>query len=164
MELNQPIKIMDGKDVLTISYDDILKYHGHNMIGGVALAYKIMAWGLPKLTDDIPKRGGFYFLSGIGPGGEGVIDAVEMVMRVKTHNALCIDLNKVQDKPGPRTPGGNGRYYFELGYNGKILCEEEYSLPDVTRTFSAQFPSGEHSLKPVDGDYVTIIIFIILIY
>jgi hypothetical protein len=119
---NDDLRIRDGKDVLTISYDDLLKYHGHSMIGGVALAYKIMLWGLPKLTDEIPERGYFSFLSGIGKGGQGVIDATEMVMRVRSKGTLDLDLAKVQDKPAPATPGGKGRYYFELGYKDKILC------------------------------------------
>ena len=81
---NSPLRIKDGDDILTISYDDVVKYHGYSMIGGVALAYKIMLWGFPKLTDEIPERGHFSFLSGIGLGGQGVIDATEMVMRVRS--------------------------------------------------------------------------------
>ena len=119
---NTAIQVMDNNDLITISFEDLLKYHGHNMIGGVALAYKVMLWGFPKLTDGIPRRGSFTFLSGIGPVGEGVIDAVEMVMRVKTQGTLCLDWEQVSDKPGPLTPGGKGRYYFELGYAGKTLC------------------------------------------
>ncbi len=119
---NSPLKVKDGNDILTISYDDVVKYHGHSMIGGVALAYKIMLWGFPKLTDEIPERGYFSFLSGIGLGGQGVIDATEMVMRVRSKGTLDLDLSKVQDKPAPPTPGGKGRYYFELGYKDKILC------------------------------------------
>lgn len=120
--VNAPLKVVDGTDVITITYDDLIKYHGHSMIGGVALAYKIMLWGFPKLTDEIPERGFFSFLSGIGQGGQGVIDAVEMVMRVRTNGALDLDLDKVADKPAPPTPGGKGKYYFELGYKDKTLC------------------------------------------
>ena len=119
---NRPLQVRDGNDILTIYYEDLLKYHGHTFIGGVALAFKIMLWGFPKLTDEIPERGYFSFLSGIGLGGGGVIDATEMVMRVRSIGTLDLDLSKVQDKPGPRTPGGKGRYYFELGYKDKILC------------------------------------------
>jgi hypothetical protein len=115
------ITVKDGDAILHIGYEDLIKYHGYNMIGGVALAYKIMLWGFPKLTDQVPERGKFYFYSGIGPGGQGVIDAVEMVMRVKTYNSLGLDKSWSIDKPGAYCPGG-GHYYFEIGYDGKKLC------------------------------------------
>jgi hypothetical protein len=115
------LKVRDGNDILSISYKDLIKYHGYSMLGGVALAYQIMRMGFPLLTNEIPQRGKFSFLSGIGPGGEGVIDSVEMVMRVKTRGTLQTDKNLVQNKPAPASPGG-GRYYFEIGYAGKILA------------------------------------------
>lgn len=115
------ISVRDGEDIINIGYEDLIKYHGYNMIGGVALAYKILAWGIPKLTDQIPERGKFYFYSGIGPGGQGVIDAVEMALRVKTYDCLRLDKSWSMDKPGAYCPGG-GHYYFELGYDGKKLC------------------------------------------
>lgn len=115
------ISIKDGGKILEIGYEDLIKYHGYNMIGGVALAYKIMMWGIPKLTDQVPERGKFYFYSGIGPGGQGVIDSVEMVLRVKSYNSLGLDKAWSMDKPGAYCPGG-GHYYFEIGYEGKKLC------------------------------------------
>jgi len=115
------ISIRDGEAILQIGYEDLIKFHGYNMIGGVALAYKIMLWGIPKLTDQVPQRGKFYFYSGIGPGGQGVIDAVEMVLRVKTHDRLGLDKAYSMDKPGAYCPGG-GHYYFEIGYENRKLC------------------------------------------
>lgn len=115
------LKVRDMDDILEISYEDLLKYHGHNMVGGVALAYKIMLWAFPQLCNDIPSRGHFYFLSGIGPNGKGMIDAVEMVMRVKTYGCLDTDVSLLQDKEAPYTPG-DGKYYFEIGYKQKKLC------------------------------------------
>lgn len=116
---NLPIlKVRDGDDVLSISAEDLIKYHGFSMLGGVALAYQIMRLGFPLLGDEIPRRGNFSFLTGIGPGGAGVIDSVELVMRVKTNGTLQADKALVQDKAAPASPGG-GRYYFELGYGEK---------------------------------------------
>lgn len=115
------ISIKDGTDILNIDFEDVVKYHGYNMIGGVALAFRILLWGIPKLTDQIPERGKFYFYSGIGPGGQGVIDTVEMVLRVKTLDCLGLDKAWSMDKPGTYCPGG-GHYYFELGYDGRKLC------------------------------------------
>lgn len=115
------LAIRDGNDVLRISQSDLIKYHGYKMLGGVALAYQIMRIGFPLLTDEIPARGYFSFLSGIGPGGEGVIDSVEMVMRVKTLGTLKTDKALVHGKQAPESPGG-GRYYFELGYMQKNIA------------------------------------------
>lgn len=119
------LKIYDGTDLLEIEYEDLLKYHGHNMIGGVALAYKIMEFAFPILTDPdnpIPKRGTFSFYSGIGTGGLGVIDSVEMVLRVMDKGTLMLDPLKLENVDAPLTPGGKGKYYFEIGYGQKKIC------------------------------------------
>lgn len=118
--IQQKIRVRDNDDIIEITYEDILKYHGKQMIGGAALAFKIMLMTFPKLSDDIPTRGNFSFYSGIGANGRGIIDASEMVMRVKTYNQLRLDLEYSEDKMGQVAPGG-GRYYFEIGYNDKII-------------------------------------------
>lgn len=116
----EKIIVKDNDDIIEITYEDILKYHGNQMIGGAALAFKIMLMAFPKLSGDIPKRGGFSFYSGIGSNGRGIIDAAEMVMRVKTYGKLELDLDYSNDKMGQVAPGG-GRYYFEIGYNDKLI-------------------------------------------
>lgn len=116
----EKILIRDNDDIIEITYEDILKYHGKQMIGGAALAFKIMLMTFPKLSDDIPKRGNFSFYSGIGANGRGIIDATEFVMRVKTYDKLRLDLEYSDDKMGQVAPGG-GRYYFEIGYGEKLI-------------------------------------------
>ena len=69
----EKILVRDNDDIIEITYEDILKYHGKQMIGGAALAFKIMLMTFPKLSDDIPKRGDFSFYSGIGANGRGII-------------------------------------------------------------------------------------------
>ena len=88
----EKILVKDREDIVEITYADILKYHGKEMIGGAALAFKIMLMTFPKLTDEIPQRGKFNFYSGIGKNGRGIIDATEMVMRVRTHNQIKDDI------------------------------------------------------------------------
>ena len=90
------------------------------MIGGAALAFKIMLMTFPKLTDEIPQRGHFSFYSGIGKNGRGIIDATEMVMRVKTNDQIRLDTEYSEDKLGQVAPGG-GRYYFEIGYKENMI-------------------------------------------
>lgn len=118
--IQEKVVVKDKDDIIEITYDDILKYHGREMIGGAALAFKIMLMTFPKLCDEIPQRGNFSFYSGIGCNGRGIIDAAEMVMRVKTNNQIRLDLEYSEDKMGQVAPGG-GRYYFEIGYNDKLI-------------------------------------------
>ena len=91
----EKVIVRDNNDIIEITYDDILKYHGRQMIGGAALAFKIMLMTFPKLSDEIPQRGNFSFYSGIGINGKGIIDAAEMVMRVKTNNQLRLYLHSL---------------------------------------------------------------------
>ena len=116
----EKVIVRDNDDIVEITYDDILKYHGRQMIGGAALAFKIMLMTFPKLTDEIPQRGHFNFYSGIGKNGRGIIDAAEMVMRVKTNDQIRLDLEYSDDKLGQVAPGG-GRYFFEIGYKDKLI-------------------------------------------
>ena len=129
--VQEKVLVRDNDDIIEITYEDILKYHGKQMIGGAALAFKIMLMTFPKLSDEIPTRGNFDFYSGIGANGRGIIDAAEMVMRVKTNNQLRLDLEYSDDKLGQIAPGG-GRYYFEIGYNDKMvkLYLKEGIIPD----------------------------------
>ena len=64
--IQEKVIVKDQNDIIEITYDDILKYHGREMIGGAALAFKIMLMTFPKLSDEIPQRGKFIFYSGIG--------------------------------------------------------------------------------------------------
>ena len=118
--MTEKVIVKDFDDIVEITYDDILKYHGRQMIGGAALAFKIMLMTFPKFCDEIPQRGYFNFYSGIGKNGRGIIDAAEMVMRVKTNDQIRLDLEYSEDKLGQVAPGG-GRYYFEIGYKDKMI-------------------------------------------
>lgn len=107
-------------EVISISYDDVLKYHGNEMRGGVALAFKIISMAFKKFLPEIPKRGECSFYSGIGENGKGIIDTAEMIMRVKTYGKLNLDIKHSLDKIGQEAPNG-GKYYFEVGYKNEIL-------------------------------------------
>ena len=133
----EKIKVKDHNDIIEITYEDLLKYHGKQMLGGAALAFKIMLMTFPKLCDEVPERGNFSFYSGIGCNGKGIIDATEMVMRVKTYDRLRLDLEYAEDKLGQLAPGG-GRFYFEIGYNEKLikLYLKEGIIPDEFITYS----------------------------
>ncbi len=119
--MNSKIKILDHNHIITYTYEDLLKYHGYEMLGGVALAYQLMDFAFPKLSSLPIEREFFSFYSGLGDNGKGIIDAIEMVTRVKSRNKLSLDKNYSMNKSGPLAPGG-GRYYFELTYKEKTLA------------------------------------------
>ena len=116
----ETIRVKDHEDIIEFTYEDLLKYHGKQMLGGAALCFKIMLMTFPKLCDGIPTRGHFNFYSGIGQNGRGIIDAAEMVMRVRSEETLRLDPEYCEDKLGQLAPNG-GRYYFEIGYKDKMV-------------------------------------------
>lgn len=116
------IQVRDQQDTLSFSFDDLVKYHGRFNIGGVAMAFRVLAEGFSRLSPAAaPERSQISFKSGLGEKGTGVIDAIEMVTRAKTRGQLTLEQSWLGDKPGPATPDGRGKYYFELTVAGKQL-------------------------------------------
>jgi len=116
------IKIKDRNTILEISYDDMIKYAGRFHIGGVAIAFKVLELGLSKLLPDgeIPSRKKIGFVSGLGESATGVLDAVEMATRARSHGNMAADIALGHDIEAPQNPDG-GKFYFELSYDGVKL-------------------------------------------
>lgn len=114
------IKVQDRDNVLEISYEDMIKYHGRLNIGGVALAYKALELGFKLLLPqgEVPQRRKICFNSALGPTATGVVDAVEMATRALTRNCLGTDIGLGRDAQAPQNPDG-GKFYFEVDYAGK---------------------------------------------
>jgi len=109
--------VLDHGESVTISFDDLLKYHGRSSIAGVAHAFKAMERALPLLSpDEPPERYDLTVESGF-PGG-GARDAFEMVTRAVTGDRYQL----APDTAGtdaPEAPGGH--FYFRLGYRGAAV-------------------------------------------
>lgn len=117
--MKDQLVVMDREDVLHITYEEMVKYHGRFHIGGVALAFKVMEMAFSLLLPDgTPEREKIGFLSGLGPNGRGIIDGVEMVTRANSRGRMILDLEAVRDKAAPEAPNG-GCYYFEVEYDGR---------------------------------------------
>ncbi len=114
------IKVQDRDNVLEISYEDMIKYHGRFNIGGVALAFKALKLGFKLLLPDgeIPQRRKICFNSALGPTATGVVDAVEMATRALTRSCLHTDIGLGREAQAPENPDG-GKFYFEVDYTGK---------------------------------------------
>ena len=109
--------VLDQGESISISFDDLLKYHGRSSIAGVAHAFKAMERAFPLLSPgEPPERHDVTVESGF-PGG-GARDAFEMVTRAVTGDRyrLAAELAGVD---APKAPGGH--FFFRLGYRGTAV-------------------------------------------
>ena len=120
--------VRDEGESISISFDDLLKYHGRSSIAGVAHAFKAMERAFPLLSPgEPPERNDITVESGF-PGG-GARDAFEMVTR-----AVTGDRYRLTSQPAgveaPEAPGGH--FFFRLGYRGTVvdLVARAYLIPE----------------------------------
>ena len=108
--------VRDQSQPISISFDDLLKYHGRSSIAGLAHAFKAMERGFPFLSPGgPPERYDLTVESGF-PGG-GARDAFEMVTRAVTGDRYQLT---IEARPGvPEAPGGH--FFFRLGYRGTVV-------------------------------------------
>jgi hypothetical protein len=109
--------VTDEGEPISITFDDLLKYHGRSSIAGVAHAFKAMERGLPLLSQGgPPERYNITVESGF-PGG-GARDAFEMVTRAVTGDRYG-PASGPAPAEAPEAPGGH--FFFRLGYRGTIV-------------------------------------------
>lgn len=105
-----PLIVRDGPDTLHISFDDLLKYHGRGSIGGVAIAFRVMAAALGRLSSGAPlDRRSISILTAFP--GPGAADAFEMVTRCRSEDRYRVDTQL--EAPGA-APAAKGRYFFQF--------------------------------------------------
>ncbi len=109
--------VLDQGASISISFEDLLKYHGRSSIAGVAHAFKAMqrafallSPGKPPERYDITVESGF-------PGG-GARDAFEMVTRAVTGDRYQL-VSEPAAFGAPEAPGGH--FFFRLGYRGSLV-------------------------------------------
>jgi hypothetical protein len=109
--------VSDQGGLISISFDDLLKYHGRSSIAGVAHAFKAMERAFPLLSpDEPPERYDITVESGF-PGG-GARDAFEMVTRAVTGDRFRL-ASAPAGTDAPEAPGGH--FFFRLGYRGTVV-------------------------------------------
>lgn len=110
------LDVLDQGQPISISFEDVLKYHGRSSIAGVAHAFKAMERALPALSPGGPPER-YEITVESGFPGDGARDAFEMVARAVTGDRFQL---AVDDRPGvPVAPGGH--FYFRLGYRGAVV-------------------------------------------
>ena len=115
--MNNIIKIRDRSDVLAISFEDLVKYHGRQNIGGVALGFKVLQFAFSKVSPhEVPQREKIEIFSAFP--GSGAIDAFEMVTRAVTQSRFEVDT--AFDIPAA-LEAVTGRFYFRVSYRGRTV-------------------------------------------
>ncbi len=111
------LTILDHGDPITISFEDLLKYHGKGFVGGVAHGFKVMERAFELLSpDQPPERYGITIETAFpGPGAR---DAFEMVTRAVTGGRYVVDTGFA---PAGTLESPAGRYFFRLGYEGRTV-------------------------------------------
>ena len=116
--MNSVIRIRDRSDVLTIAFEDLVKYHGRQNIGGVALGFKVLQFALSKVSpQEVPQREKIEIFSAFP--GSGAIDAFEMVTRAVTQDRFRLDT--AFDAPGA-LPAVTGHFYFRVTYRDRMVA------------------------------------------
>ena len=114
--LPDTLTIRDDAGDLTITYPDMLKYHGRDFYGGVALAFKVLKLAFEKLLGpEVPHRNAVRIVLGFDP--PGVVDALEYATRALTRKRLIMDPD-----PGEGPDSVFGRYYFEVHYGRNSIA------------------------------------------
>lgn len=113
---NDTISYLEGGQTLTVTFDEMLKYHGVGFPGGVAHGLKVMQRAWPLLDNgNLPERREVRCVTAFGgPGGR---DAIEFVTRGLTEGRYIVDKEVgqgVEESPG-------GRYYFRFEYRGTAV-------------------------------------------
>lgn len=141
--MNNPLKVRDGSHVIAFEFDDLVKYHGRENIGGVALALKVLEFAFAHLSpDEIPQRNKIEIFTAFP--GTGAIDAFEMVTRAITRNRFQLDI----DAQVPEAlEAVTGRFYFRIGYRSRRLAvtPRRGLIPERFLHLSRMHKAGEAS-------------------
>lgn len=113
---NDTISYLEKGQSFTVTFDEMLKYHGVGFPGGVAHGLKVMQRAWPLLDNgNLPERREIRCVTAFGgPGGR---DAIEFVTRGLTEGRYIVDKEVgigVEESPG-------GRYYFRFEYRGTAV-------------------------------------------
>ena len=117
----ETINVKEKGSIITISYEEIMKYHGTEFPAGAAFALKAMQRVFPLLDDGQPpeRREIVIDTAFTGNGGR---DAFEMVTRCVTDERYHVDSELPEAHDAVKSPSGH--YYFRFQYRGKVIAAE----------------------------------------
>lgn len=111
------LDVLDGPTLVSLGFEDLVKYHGRASIGGLALGFKALERGLPLLAGGAPplRRRIEVQVAFDGPGSR---DGFEMVTRAVTDNRYSV----VPELAGPGAPEApQGHFVFRLVYEDAVV-------------------------------------------
>lgn len=129
----ESISVCENGQLISISYEEIMKYHGSGFPGGAAYALKAMQRVFPLLDGGKPleRREVFIETAFTGQGGR---DAFEMVTRCVTDGRYSVDPTMPEAQGCEESPGGY--YYFRFRYRQmavSIVLRSAYGHEEFNR-------------------------------
>lgn len=114
--MSQTLDVLEKDQLISFSFEDLMKYHGPGSPGGVAQAFKVMERGFALLDPDGPlKRREVSLRTSFG--GPGARDGFELVTRAVTGDRFTHDPELARPALG-RT---RERFIFELSYRDRSV-------------------------------------------
>ncbi|MEN3931138.1 hypothetical protein WJT86_08715 [Microvirga sp. W0021] len=121
MSSQDNITVIDHGDEITINFDDCMKYHGKDSIGGLALGFRLMQLAFSELTSGkAPDRTSISFRTTFA--GPGLRDSVELISRAFTRGVYKLEEASVASSNAPESPAGP--LWFEVTIDGKSAAYE----------------------------------------
>lgn len=111
------LDVLDGDVLISVSFEDLVKYHGRSSIGGLALGFKALELGLPLLSPGAPPRRRDIKVE-TAFDGPGARDAFEMVTRAVTGDRYSVE-PALAGAGAPEAP--QGHFVFRLGHGVKAV-------------------------------------------
>ena len=106
------LEVMDQGRALDFGPEDLARYHGPGSPAGVALAFKVLEWGLPLLGPGVPERREIWVTTAFrGPGAR---DGFELVTRAVTEGRYVLDATLERPDRGWVL----AQFVFRIGYRG----------------------------------------------
>lgn len=120
MQLNLPttpnLIVSEQGEILEYSFNDLVKYHGYQFLGGIAHAFQVMHACFPLLDDKPLERKQIVLETAFpGPGGR---DAFEMVTRMVSEQRYRLNPDIA---PAETIRSPQGAYFFRLHYGDKTV-------------------------------------------
>jgi hypothetical protein len=114
--MTSTIAVLDGRQRIDFSFEDMMKYHGPGSPGGVAHAFKVLERAFALLdADGPPQRREITLRTAFG--GPGARDGFEVVTRAVTQERFTVDPALARPELG-RT---RERFVFEVGYRERSV-------------------------------------------
>lgn len=140
------LQILDGDEVLNLSYREALDFHGNDAWFGVAVAFRMLqAAGDLLSVDRLWDRDGLYVVS--GHPGRGVRDCVQYVTRCVTHGRYSLPTDVFEGRCDSAM-----QFYWEIGDGmrvASIVLRDDFIPAQFFELLDRHATRHEH---PADAD------------